>query len=104
MISSMRFKSSGRNMRLELAHREALDLGAVLAVMREQVLAAGVAGHDDDRVLEVDRTALAVGQPAVVEDLQQHAPHVGMRLLDLVEQHDAVRPAAHGFGELAALS
>ena len=26
-----------------------------------------------------------------------------MRLLDLVEQHDLVRPATHGLGQLAAL-
>ena len=72
-------------------------------VMRKQVLAARVARHDHDGVLEVDRAALAVGQPAVVEDLEQHAPHVGVRLLHLVEQHDAVRMAAHRLGELAAL-
>ncbi len=59
--------------------------------------------HDDDRVLEVHRAALAVGQSAVVEDLQQHIEHVQVRLLDLVEQHHAVRATAHRFGELAAL-
>ena len=55
------------------------------------------------RVREVDGAALAVGEPAVVEQLQQHVEHVGVRLLDLVEQHDRVRPAAHRLGELAAL-
>ena len=38
---------------------------------------------------EVDRPALAVGQPAVVEHLQQHVPDLGMGLLDLVEQDHA---------------
>jgi hypothetical protein len=42
-----------------------------------------------DGVLEVDRAALAVGEAAVVEHLQQHVEHVGVGLLDLVEQHDA---------------
>ena len=55
------------------------------------------------RVLEVDRPALAVGQPPVVEQLQHHVQHFGMRLLDLVEEHDRVRPPADGFGELAGL-
>ena len=55
------------------------------------------------RVAEVDRAALAVGQPPVVEDLQQHVEDLGVRLLDLVEQDDRVRPAAHRLGELAAL-
>ena len=48
-------------------------------------LAAEVRRHDDDGVLEVDRAALAVGQPAVVEQLQQDVQHLGVRLLDLVE-------------------
>jgi hypothetical protein len=47
---------------------------------------ADVAGHDDDGVLEVDRAALAVGQAAVVEQLEQHVEDVRVRLLDLVER------------------
>src|SRR5215212_4413194 len=34
-------------------------------------LGAHVGGHDDDRVLEVHRAPLRVGQAAVVEDLQE---------------------------------
>ena len=52
---------------------------------------------------EVHRAALAVGQPAVVEHLQQDVEHVRVRLLDLVEQHHRVRAAAHRLGELAGL-
>ena len=37
---------------------------------------------------------LTVGQPPVVEHLQQHVEDVGVRLLDLVEQHDGSRAAA----------
>ena len=77
--------------------------GSVAAAVAENRRAADVRGHDDDRVLEVDGASLAVGQPAVVEDLQQDVEHVVVRLLDLVEQDDAVRPAPHRFGELAAL-
>ena len=66
-------------------------------------LAADVRRHDDDGVLEVDGATLAVGQAAVVEDLQQHVEHVVVRLLDLVEEDHAVRPAPHRLGELAAL-
>src|SRR5438270_396975 len=68
-----------------------------------QVRRADVAGHDDDRVLEVDDPALGVGQTAVFHDLKQDIEDVGVSLLDLVKQHDRVRPAAHGLGELAAL-
>jgi hypothetical protein len=38
---------------------------------------------------EIDRAALAVGQAAVVEDLQQHVEDVRVRLLDFVEQDHA---------------
>ena len=50
---------------------------------------------------EVDRAALRVGEPPVVEHLQQELEDVGVRLLDLVEQQERVRVAAHGLGELA---
>ena len=45
-------------------------------------------------LLEVDRAALGVGQPAVVEQLQQDVEHLGVRLLDLVEQDDRSRAGA----------
>ena len=44
---------------------------------------------------KIDRAALAVGEPAVVEHLQQQVEHVRVGLLDLVEQHHRVRVAAH---------
>jgi hypothetical protein len=64
---------------------------------------ADVAGHDQDDVAEVDVPAERVGQAAFLHDLQQHVEHVRVGLLDLVEQHDRVRPAADALGELAAL-
>ena len=39
---------------------------------------AEVRRHDDDGVREVDRPALAVGEPAVVHELEQDVPHVGV--------------------------
>ena len=75
-----------------LVGRQALDLGR-----------ADVAGHHHHGVAEVHGTALAIGQPAVVQHLQQDVEHVRMRLLDLVEQDDAVRVAPHGLGQVAAL-
>ena len=64
------------------------------------MLAAEVAGHDHDGVLEVDRPALRVGQPAVVEKLEEDVEHLRMGLLDLVEEDHGVWPAADGLGEL----
>ena len=54
-------------------------------------------------VLENRPAPLPVGQPPVVEHLQQHVEHIGMRLLDLVEQHHLIGPAPHRFGQHAAL-
>ena len=46
--------------------------------------------------------AEAVGEAALLEDLQERLHHVGVGLLDLVEEDDAVRAAADALGELAA--
>ena len=62
-----------------------------------------VGGHDDNRIAEIDRTPLVIGKPSVVEHLQQDVEHVGMRLLDLIEQHDRIRLAPHSLGQLSAL-
>jgi hypothetical protein len=47
--------------------------------------------------------AAAVREAAVVEHLEQQVEHVRVRLLDLVEEEHAVRPAARGLREEAAL-
>src|SRR5439155_26683475 len=84
----------------DLIPREQLELDDLVDAVQELrpeaiaklVGAADVGGHDQDRVAEVDRAALAVGEPPVVEHLEQHVEHFGMGLLDLVEEYDAVRP------------
>ena len=65
---------------------------------RRHARGADVGRHNDDAVFEIDLTPLGVGQAPVVEHLQQQVEDVGVRLFDFVEQHDGVRPAAHGFG------
>jgi hypothetical protein len=52
---------------------------------------AGVRGHDQDHVAEIDLAAVVVGQLAVIHHLQQDVEHVRVRLLDLVEQQHAMR-------------
>ena len=73
------------------------------ARVRLELLRAEVRGHDDDRVAEVDPAALGVGQVPVLEDLEQDVEDLRVRLLDLVEQDDAVVLAADRLGQLAAL-
>ena len=55
--------------------------------------------HD---IAEINRPALAIGEPTVVEQLQQRVEDIGVGL-DLVEQNYRVRTSAHRFGELSAL-
>ena len=59
--------------------------------------------QDDQRVAKIDRASFRVGDAPVVENLQQNRRDVGVRLFQLVEKHDAVRPAPHRLGELAGL-
>src|SRR6266536_5412736 len=74
-----------------------------LAPLRVRLDRADVRGHDDDRVTEVDRAAVAIGQATIVEHLKQRAPNRGMGLLDLVEEDHLIWPATDRLGELTAL-
>ena len=66
-------------------------------------MGAQVGSHDDDSILEVYYPALAIGEPAIIQNLQEHVEHIPMCLLNLIQQDDAVRAAAHCLGQLAAL-
>ena len=82
----------------------ALALGAVEADRGLGEFArAGVGGHDEDDVLEIDALAVVVGELAVIHHLQQDVEQVGMRLLDLVEQEHAMRVLVDAVGEQPAL-
>ena len=105
MTSSIRLRNSGRKCAAHRVHHlppHALRQRAARGLLG-QVLAAQVRGHDHHGVPEVDRAALAVRQPPVVEQLQHDVQHFRVRLLDLVEQHDRIRPPTDGLGELARL-
>ena len=104
MISSIAIEELGPEMGAHDAHDFLLDRLRILAFRQiDEVFGAEVRGHHDEHVAEIDRAALAVGQPPVVEHLQQDVEHVRMRLLDLVEQNDLIGPAAHRLGQGAAL-
>src|SRR5262249_58964449 len=64
---------------------------------------ADVRSHDNDRVSEIDGATVSVGEPTILEDLQQCIEHLGVCLLDLVEQDHLVRATPHRLGELPAL-
>ena len=64
---------------------------------------ARIARPDDNCVPEINMPATAIGQPTLVEHLEQQVEHVAMCLLYLVEQHDGVGAATHPFCELSTL-
>ncbi len=49
----------------------------------------GVGGHHQNGVFKIHHTALGVGDPAVVQHLQEHIQHIGMGLFNLVKQNHA---------------
>ena len=64
---------------------------------------AGIGGHDQHDIAEIDLLAVVVGQLAVVHDLQQQVEDIRMRLLDLVEQQHGVRVLVHVVRQQPAL-
>ncbi len=64
--------------------------------------AADVGGHDNDRVLEINRSPRSIGEPAVLENLQQDVEDIRVRLLYFIEEHYPIGTAANGFSKLTA--
>ena len=67
-------------------------------------LSPDIGGEKDQRVLEVDAPPRAVLHHALVEHLEEDLMHVGMGLLDLVEQNDAVGAPPHRLRQAPALA
>ena len=65
-------------------------------------LCTDVGSHDDDAVLEVNLSALRIGENTVVKDLKEHVEYIGVSLFNLVEKNHAVGLTANLFGELTA--
>ena len=62
--------------------------------------AADIARHDQHGVLEIHSAAMPVGDAAVIQFLQEHFEDIRLRFFHFIENHDAVRAAAHGFAKL----
>ena len=54
----------------------------------QQVFRSEIGGQDDDGILEVHRSALGIGDAAVIQHLQQHIEHIRVGFLHLIEQHN----------------
>ena len=64
---------------------------AVLVDALQQIGGTDVGRHDQNGILEVHRSALGIGDPSIIQHLQQHVEHVRMRFLDLIKQDNGVR-------------
>ena len=81
-------------------HHLRLDLlDAFVLAQPGEILRPQVRRQNDDRIGKIDRATLPVGQPPVVEHLQQHVEHIAVGLLDLVEQYHLVGPPPHRLGQ-----
>src|SRR5262245_26798641 len=69
----------------------------------QNAIAADIRGHDHDGVFEIDHAALSIGQPSVVEDLQQNVEDILVSLLDLIEEDHRVGAPSHSLGQLPSL-
>ncbi len=54
-----------------------------------------VGGHDDDRITEIDFSATAIRQETLIKNLQEEIEHIGVRLLDLIQENHGVGIIAH---------
>ena len=81
-------------------------LGSYLVVLVntfKDILGAKVGGQYDYGVLEIYRSALRVGDTAVIKYLEQNVEYIGVSLLDLIEEDYGVRLAANSLSQLTAL-
>src|SRR5690606_31411185 len=86
-----------------LERRVGPDVASSLEPDPGSLVEARVAGQDQDHASEIDGATQPVGEAPVVEHLQEGVVDVGVRLLDLVEQHYAERLPSDGLRQASAL-
>ena len=87
IIASSRLRNSGVNSRLIASSSSPVRMSLPKPIAGLAMLGgAGIGGHDQDDVAEIDDLAVVVGELPVIHHLQQDVEEIGMRLLDLVEQ------------------
>ena len=76
---------------------------AILVDAVQDIGRAQVGGEDNDGILEVHCPALGVGDPTVIQYLEQDIEYIRVCLFDLIKEHNRIGLAADCFGELTAL-
>ena len=81
-------------------HHLAPGFGCVSAIRQgAERVGAKVRRQHDQRLLEIDGAAVAIGQDAIIQHLQQDVEDIGVGLFHLVEQDDLIGLAPHGLGQ-----
>ena len=83
--------------------RHPLSSGKTHTPLPRQAACAHVGGHNNEGVAKIHPPSAGIGELSVLQDLKQEMKQVGVRLFDLVKQHQAVRSTAHRLGELSPL-
>ena len=60
-------------------------------------MAADIAGHDDDRVLEIHHPAFIISQSSIIQYLQQYIPNIRMCFFNFIQQHNTIWFASNSF-------
>ena len=64
---------------------------------------AGIGSHDNDGVFKVYLPAVGIGHLSIVQNLEQNIEHIGVGLLNLVKENNAVGLSADFFCQLTRL-
>src|SRR5690554_2782565 len=84
-------------------HRRLHVFVVLLARLLLNDVRAQVGGHHNYRVAEVHGAALAIGQAAVVQHLQQNVKDIRVGFLYLIQQQHGIGPAAHCLSQVTTL-
>ena len=98
----MRLRNSGLNWRCRISLTCLHHFLPVLFTQFHDKLASQVGGHDQNGILEIHRTSLAVSHAAIIKNLQQNIEYIRMRLFNLIKQDDGIGPPPDSFGKIAS--
>ena len=70
-------------MRAQCIHHQSLPSGA--RFLLGDILAADIGCHNDHRIFEIHRSALAVGNASIIEHLEQNVKYVRVCLFDFIK-------------------
>ena len=62
-----------------------------------------IRGHDNNGILEVYHSALAIGKTSIIQNLQQDIKHISMSLFDFIQQNNTIWMTTNSLCQLTTL-